>query len=148
MSVNSTCERMRAARDHLGLTPEQVARAMGISAPWYYDLEAYPADIFSTVSLAQLWALGKILGLEPAGILTGGAPPLASGKHFRDIVDGLERRMKSEAIDADALGTLLGWDIRAVLAEPEKPWEFSVTGLQDVCMGVGIDWLSVLPRLP
>jgi hypothetical protein len=61
-------------------------------------------------------------------------------------VNGLERRVKSEGLDADALGERLGWDIRGVLADPEALWKFNGVGLRDLCQGVGIDWLAVLPR--
>ncbi len=147
MADESTCDRMRAARERLGLTPEEVASKMGLSAPWYYDLEAYPDEVFSTVSLAHLQVLGQTLGLEPATILVGdGAPPMDRGE-FRDVADGLERRMSSEGLDAKTLGDRLGWSIGGVLADPQELWKFNVTGLRDVCQGAGVDWLAVLPRL-
>ncbi len=72
MADESTCDRLRKARERLGLTPEEVASRMGLSAPWYYDLEAYPDEVVSTVSLAHLQVLGQTLGLEPVTILVGG----------------------------------------------------------------------------
>jgi hypothetical protein len=138
---------MRGARERLGLTPEEVASKMGLSASWYYDLEAYPDEVFATVSLAHLQVLGQTLGLEPAKILVGGTTSPTDRRGFRDVVDGLQRRMEAEGLDAEALGERLGWDIRGVLADPQELWNFNVTGLRDVCQGVGVDWLAVLPRL-
>jgi len=66
---------------------------------------------------------------------------------FRDVVDGLRRRMESEGLDAKSLGERLGWEIGGVLADPEELWSFNVTGLREVCQGVGVDWLAVCPRL-
>ena len=147
MADESTCDRLRGARERLGLTLEEVANRMGLSARWYYDLEAYPDEVSSTVSLAHLQVLGQTLGLEPATILVGETTSPTDRGGFRDVVDGLERRMKSEGLDAKTLGERLGWDIRGVLADPEELWTFNVAGLRDVCLGVGVDWLAVLPRL-
>ena len=147
MADESTCDRMRGARERLGLTPEEVAGKMGLAAPWYYDLEAYPDEVFSTVSLAHVLVLGQTLGLEPAKILVGDTTSSTDRREFRDVVKGLEHRMESEGLDAETLGERLGWDIRAVLADPGALWNFNVAGLRDVCHGVGVDWLAVLPRL-
>jgi transcriptional regulator with XRE-family HTH domain len=147
MADESTCGRIRGAREGLRLTPEEVASKIGLSAPWYYDLEAYPDEVFSTVSLAHLQVLGQTLGLEPAKILIGETTSPTDRREFRDVVDGLQRRIEAEGLDADTLGERLGWDIRAVLADSEELWNFNVAGLKDVCDGVGVDWLAVLPRL-
>ena len=139
---------MREARERRGLTAEEVASQVGLSAPWYHDLEAYPDEVFSTVSLAQLQALGRTLGLEPATILAGdGAPPI-DRREFGDVARGLQRRMDVEGLDADTLGERLGWKIRDVLTDPQILWNFNVTGLRDLCEAAGLDWLAVLPGLP
>ena len=54
MADESACDRMRKARRRLGLEPEDVASKLGLSTPWYYDLETYPDEIVSTVSLAHV----------------------------------------------------------------------------------------------
>jgi hypothetical protein len=120
---------------------------MGLSVPWYYHREESPDEVFSNLSLLHLKALGQTLALEPATILVGDGAQPAQRRPFRDVVDALQRRMDSEHLDADTLGDRLGWDIRALLADPEDLWNFNVDGLRDVCEGVGIDWLTVLPRL-
>ncbi len=120
---------------------------MGLSARWYEDLEAYPDDVVSTVSLAQLQVLGRTLGLEPATIFVRDTRARRNVAELRDVVEGLQRRMGSEGLDAEALGERLGWEIRGALANPEELWSFNVTGLRDVCPGMGVDWLAVLPRL-
>jgi transcriptional regulator with XRE-family HTH domain len=147
MADESTCDRLRGARERLGLTPAEVASKMGLSAAWYHDLEAYQDEVFTTVSLAQLQELGQMLGLEPATILVGDGTPPMDRKEYRYVVDGLQRRMASESLDAETLGERLGWDIRGLLEDPEELWKLNVTGLRDICQGVGIDWLAVLPRM-
>jgi hypothetical protein len=112
-----------------------------------YDLEAYHDEVFTTVSLAHLQELGQMLGLEPATILVGDGTPPMDRKEYRYVVDGLQRRMASESLDAETLGERLGWDIRGLLEDPEELWKLNVTGLRDICQGVGIDWLAVLPRM-
>src|SRR4051794_17762414 len=122
MTDESPCDRMRAARERLGMTPKEVASAMGRSAAWYYHVEEVPDEVFSNLSLADLKALGQTLGLEPATILVGAGAKPAQRRPFGDVVDGLRRRIASEHLDADTLGHLLGWDIRGLLADPEDLW--------------------------
>ena len=147
MADESPCDRIRAARQRLGLTPQQVARTMGLSALWYDHLETDPDEVFSNLSLAHIKALGQTLGLEPAEILVGDGTPPMERRDFRDVVVGLQRRMETEGLDAETLGERLGWEIRGILAAPDELWRFNVDGLRDVCQGVGVDWFAVLPRL-
>lgn len=74
----------------------------------------------------------------------GWIEPSAHPHVLADVVISA-RRMESEGLDAETLGERLGWDIRGVLTDPEALWNFNVVGLRDVCHGVGIDWLAVLP---
>lgn len=147
MAAESANERMRAARERLGLTPEQVANQIGLNAPWYYDLEAYPDEVFSTISLEHLRLLGRALALEPATILVGDASQPAAPKTFADIAEGLRRQMAADGLDAKAFGDRVGWGIDNVLVDPNELWKFNVAGLRDVCAAAGIDWLAVLPGL-
>lgn len=45
MADESPCDRLRRARERLLLTCEEVARRIGLSASWYYDLEASSDEI-------------------------------------------------------------------------------------------------------
>jgi len=146
MNGDSASVRIRKAREGRGLTPEQVAERVGLSTAWYHDLEGYADEAFSTVSLAHLQVLGDILGLEPAAIL-GEKTPSKRGE-FRDVTDGLRKRMESEGIDADTLGKRVGWDIREVIVDSQELWNFNVNGFRDVCAAAGVDWLAALPGLP
>ena len=147
MANETPCDRIRAARERLGLTPEEVASTIGLSALWYYHLEADPDEVFSNLSLRHLQRLGQALGLEPTNILVDNAKPPTQRIEFRDVVVRLQRRMELEGFDAETLGKHLGWQIGGALADPEELWHFNVAGLRDVCQGVGVDWLAVLPRL-
>ncbi|HEY2900591.1 MAG TPA: helix-turn-helix transcriptional regulator [Polyangia bacterium] len=148
MTQQAPSDRLRAARERLVLTPEEVANQIGLSANWYYDLEAYPDEIVSTVSLAHLRLLGQALQLEPATILTGEAAPSTAHLEFPDVARGLQQKMDAEGLDAETLGERVGWTISRVLVDPQELWNFNVTGFRDVCAAAGVDWLAALPRLP
>jgi hypothetical protein len=148
MTTQAPSDRIREARERLALTPQEVANQMGLAANWYVDLETYPEEVFSTVSLAHLKLLGQALQLEPATILTGEAAasstvPLA----FPDVARGLRQKMDAEALDAESFGDRVGWNLTRVLADPQELWNFNVTGFRDVCAAASVDWLAALPRL-
>ncbi len=139
---------MRAARERLALTPEEVAKQIGLSVNWYHDLEAYPDEIFTTMSLAHLKSLGQALQMEPLTILTGEAAASTARLTFRDVAEGLRHKMEAEGLDAATFGQRVGWEISPVLADPQELWNFNVTGFRDTCAAAGLDWLAALPGLP
>jgi transcriptional regulator with XRE-family HTH domain len=142
-------ERIRQARERLGLSIAQVAERLGRPLAWYRDIESYPEEVFSDLSLAHLQLLGDILCLEPSRILLGDSatsPPRRG--EFRDVMIALNRKMAAEGLDAETVNKRVGWEVREVLVDSQELWNFTVDGLRDVCRFAEVDWLSVLPGLP
>ena len=145
----SAPERIRHARERLGLSTAQVAERLGPPLAWYRDVESYPEEVFSNVSLAHLQLLGDVLRLEPSRILLGESATVPSRRgEFQDVTTALNRKMVAEGLDAETLSERVGWNIREVLFDSQELWNFTVDGLRDVCRFAEVDWLSVLPGLP
>lgn len=149
MEEQLASERIRKAREKLGLSAEQVAEGLSLPVAWYRDLESYPDEVISNISLAHLQLLGGILGIDPRHILLGEkvSAPKERG-NFQDVSTGLNRIMIEKGLDPDRLGEQVGWDVREVLIDSQELWNFTVDGLRDLCRAAEIDWLAVLPGLP
>ena len=120
---------------------------MGLSARWYEDLEAYPDDVVSTVSLAELQVLGRTLGLEPATILVGestlhrrNAESFATSWRASNAEWGRRASMQTLSVSASAGKSAE----RSQIPRSVELQRHRVTGRLP---GVGVDWLAVLPRL-
>ena len=149
MKDKTASERIRKAREEIGLTAEQVAQRLSLSVAWYHDLESYSDEVFSNISLAHLQLLAGIIRIEPRHILLGEQTPAprVSGQ-FQDVSDGLKRKMIARGIDSETLSEQVGWNVREVLIDSQELWNFTVDGLRDLCEFAEVDWLSALPGLP
>jgi hypothetical protein len=114
----------------------------------YYDLEWHDDEAFTVVSLKDLEALGRVLGMSPKLFLLG---PEAEGLEqtvtFSEITTRLAERISKEALTVEQLSDLIGWDIKEVLRDPDALWAFTVEGLYDICNAVGLDWVAAIPSL-
>jgi hypothetical protein len=144
--------RLREARTALGLTAAEFARKIsypnGISA--YLDLEASPGDLFMTVSLAELSALGSELGIDPLVLLCDDREAIRepSALTFEQVAEAVASFRVAEGLSAEAVSEHLGWDVAGVLADPQALWDFNVDGLRDICGPVGLDWRRAVPNVP
>ena len=80
------------ARERLGLNPQELGEAIGISHTW--DLEAYEDEISMMLSLAELSRLCEVLKLTPYDLL-GQPPPerMISPSELSDsVVEDCHRR--------------------------------------------------------
>ena len=142
-------ERIRRARESLGLSEKQVAEALQLPIAWYCDVEAYPWEVFSTVSLSRLQLLGRVLRLEPREILVGDPDGSPTGTiAFKELSAAVARKMAERSLDVQAASERVGWELSEVLGDPEKFWDFNIEGLRDVCGFAEIDWLAVVAGLP
>jgi transcriptional regulator with XRE-family HTH domain len=57
-------EFIKSRREKLNLSEEELASKIGITLSSYSDLENYPEDPYSQISLGQLLALLDILGVR------------------------------------------------------------------------------------
>ena len=152
MHRDSAHLRLREARGALGLTAAEFARKIGypngISA--YLDLEAHPGDLFMTVSLAALSALGSELRIDPLGLLCDDAEAIREpgALAFEQVAEALASFRVAEGLSVEALSDHLGWDVAGVLVDSKALWEFNVDGLRDICSPAGLDWRRAVPNVP
>ncbi len=142
-----TAHRIAEARERLGLAHADLATRLGINLASYWDLEVHDDEAFVTLSLRQLCALADALRVSVRDLVSEDAaavvPPDVSPN---DLVEAIARRIEQDRSNVDALGEELGWELTAVLNDPNRIWDdWCVDGLRDVCDGLGLDWRSVLP---
>jgi len=137
-------QRIRRARETLGLTQE-VATRWGEQVSMYWDLELYDAEVFTVISVRQVYRLAVVLGTSVNAVLFGGEPAMNSPKMpYTDVVSRLRVRMADDAISPEQLGDHIGWDIRGLLADSDALGDLPIDGLRAVCQAAGVDWMSVL----
>jgi transcriptional regulator with XRE-family HTH domain len=132
--------RLKAARERTGLDREEVAGRLGVTYESVWDLEAFPDEIAMTLSLAEVVALARLVGVAPLALLTDVEPDASQRMPMEDLIDRVRARG-----DPDLFAERAGWDVRPALAEPATAWrDWSVDCLRDVCAEAGVDWTAVL----
>jgi transcriptional regulator with XRE-family HTH domain len=136
-------------RTKVGLSIKEVAERIGLSIDWYRDLESYPDEIFTTISLAHLELLGKILNVEPLKLLRGENCLIPDKQiSFAELSASLNNMMKEKRLTAKEFSEIVGWELKDILIDPQEIWNMNVDGLVDICKAAEMDWLAVLPGLP
>jgi len=137
--------RFLEARQAARLTQEEVALRWGPPTSMYWDLEFHDDEAFTVIGLRDLAVLDDILGTPLMRLLFGDepAPPLPPVS-YADVVRRLGARMQEEAISADDLSELAGWELAEYFDAPEKLAELPICGLRSVCLAAGVDWAAVL----
>jgi len=140
--------RLRAAREQRGLTPQQIAAAVGLPVEWYHDLESYPEEMFSNVSLAHLQALCMTVNIKPQALLLGDDKvPATAEVDFSTLVEELRTALNSSKLSVEAFSNKVGWELKDLLVDPQELRNFNVDGLKDVCAAANVNWLAVLSGL-
>jgi transcriptional regulator with XRE-family HTH domain len=140
-------ERIHAARESKGLTKVDVAKRIGISDQWVYDLETYDDDLPSTLSLQQVCDLAAVLSQPSRDLVCGSDLPATDDTTTAaQVAAAINAHLSKNDLDPDNFGERVGWDVRSVIQEPNKLWaDWNLDCLRDVCGEVGIDWRTVLP---
>ena len=137
--------RIRAARERLGLSDDEVVRRWGVEPSFYWDLEIANDEIFTCIDIAKLPDLARVLETPLPVLLFGSESPVPL---LRTSAAVLARRVteliESEGISANELSDKVGWELGPLLADPETLGTFNIAGLRDVCKAVGVDWLGVI----
>lgn len=144
----SVAERIRAARSRAGLSDADIAHRLGMTVESYDDLELRGDEAFTVVSLRDLEALGRIVGVQPSVLLLG--PEAETHRRaitFGDIAARLAQRVSEGGLTLEQLADSIGWDVKDVLHDPNALWGFSVEALYDICKAVGLDWVDALPEV-
>lgn len=149
MDLEAPAQRLKRARESIGLDQHAAARLIGIDSPWYYDLEEYEDEIVSTLSLEKLCHLAHVLSTDPLVLLVGDrAKTIDRTLQFEEIVQRLADEMSLAGLDVKACSERVGWNLTKILADPQELWNLNTGGFVDVTKAAGVEWTSALPRTP
>ena len=138
-------ERIRAARERLGLDEGQVAFKTGLSYNEYWDLENFEDEVCTTMSLKDLHGIGAVLGISVRAILEGD-PTSSQSMTFAEFSNAVRAAVAASGQDVEQWGERAGWDIAPILDDPDQVWELSVDAVRDISDAAGIDWRPVIPE--
>ena len=140
-------ERIRAARERAGIEIPDIAGRLDLPYAHYRDLEDFEEEAWTTISLATLQKLSRILGLTPLTILEGEKLIQPSRRlSFADFSAAVAASVRAAGGDVEAWGDRAGWDVAPILENPEEVWNLDADGLRDIAEAAGVDWRSVLPE--
>jgi transcriptional regulator with XRE-family HTH domain len=123
------------------MEPEDVARAVGLNKPWYYDVEGRDDEVTGNISLVTLMAIARTLGTTTVALLDGsGTVGGASKRSSADLAALARARIAAERLTVGAYGDRIGWDMAPVLKNPEHVWQYPFVMLQSLCEDLGVDW--------
>jgi transcriptional regulator with XRE-family HTH domain len=144
----STAGRIRDARLHAGVADLEIAARLDMTPESYWDLESYDDEAYRCLSLRELATLCQILHVEPWVLLFGEkAREIQKQTTFREIHERLVERIRQRGMTSQQYGDEVGWDIDAVVDNPEEIWNFNLQELYDVCKALDLDWVAALPVL-
>lgn len=137
--MTTPADRIRAAREHSGLTMAEVAAAAGLNDDWYHDVEWDATEAADNLSLRQLGVIARRMGLEPLFVLEGEAEPPAP-RPLSDLADAVRRESERRGLSAAEVAEWIGWDVPGVQENACGLCDCPARALQDVCERVGSDW--------
>jgi transcriptional regulator with XRE-family HTH domain len=138
--------RLREARKRAGLSPDEAAARMRISAPSLWDLETYEDELFSVYGPSEVVRFCRALVVSPAEVLDFECQetPVSAAAFATRIQE--HRRFRG--IPLTELEDFVGWKAADFLDQPEQLLEtLSTDGLQLLCRGVDVDWRRVVLSL-
>jgi transcriptional regulator with XRE-family HTH domain len=141
VGLPKTLKRLREARS---LTPEDLAKAGGITVPSYYDLEAYADELDDAISVGSVACIARELGVSPS-ILYGGASGGTISTH--DLASMARKHVDQSGQSLADCEEEVGYSLGEALADPAKFRDFNADGLRAVCAAVNVNWFDVLDHL-
>jgi len=143
--MGSPSENIRAARVRAGLEPEDVARAVGLNKPSYYDVEASDDEVTGNISLATLAAIARCLGTTAVELLEGpGTHTNRNNRPMSELVALANARMAADHLTIEGYGNRFGWNLAPILEDPRRVSEYPVEMLRALCDDCGVDWKQFL----
>ena len=147
MDAETPPSRLKRAREAVGLDEHAVAELIGITSPWYYDLESYEDELATTLSIETLCRLAEVVKVDPLALLIGDrASTIERSIQFGEVVQQLAVQMAAADLDVEQFGDRVGWDLTKILADPQELWELDADGFIDVANGAGVEWTLAFPR--
>jgi transcriptional regulator with XRE-family HTH domain len=126
-------QRIRAARQHLGISQIEVARRWGVEPTLYWGLELRDEELFTCVDVGKLAALAAALELPLMVLLFGEEPSTRPAElEYSDVAERIKWRLSKEGITVHALSESVGWELERVLQDPATLAAFNIVGVWSV----------------
>jgi transcriptional regulator with XRE-family HTH domain len=138
-------DRLKAARERAGKSPAELAAAMEISRPHYYDLESCNDELYMTVSLSELRRLCAELDISPRYLFSGEQTASETSTSFSSLAKIVATYLDDNHMSLASFEDMVGWTLDDFTTTPERAWDWNVDCLRDVCAALGVQWLDALP---
>ena len=147
MMIEGIGDRIHAARKSKGLTKDEITLHIGGYEQRVYNLEAFDDDLPTTLSLRQVCDLANLLSLPPRELVCGTDMPASSETTTAaQVAAAIKTHISEQGLDINKYDEQVGWDVHSVIENPENLWDdWNIDSLHEVCVGLGIDWRTVLP---
>lgn len=147
--MNYSCgERLREFRRQRGIDPKELAAAIGISLPAYYDLED-ERELLDGISIKKLLTLCHRLRVSPFDLIgfdayLDDAPRIGT----RAFAERINLFLQQEKLSIENFAERSNWNVEEIIKDPHALFDFDLAAIMDVC-GVldSISWCSVLRGL-
>jgi transcriptional regulator with XRE-family HTH domain len=136
-------DRLRSARERCGKTPAEMAAAMGMNLPSYYDLEGCD-DLYTSVSLQDIFQMCRLLGISPSYLFTRQETSPDDAIRPADLVVAIQRYCTEHQISVADFENEVGWELQSFLQDPQVGWEWNIDCIRDISKQLGLDWNQVL----
>lgn len=144
--VPSLHKRLADARIASGREPKEVAIAVGLSIPAYYDLESHDDDVLSAVSIKELIGVCKFLRMPVTSLFAGGSRPdnLKYVGSYSALADEVRQHLRLKGEPLEVFEEKVGWSISNFLERPETIEESPIDCLNALCGELAVDWVRLL----
>ncbi len=135
--------RFRAARERLGLSPQEVAAQSGVSDAGVWDIEECEGDLTCCYSPSDLQRFCRVLRLHPAELFGERiSEPAVSPE---ELVRRIHEECRLRGVTLEQFEDAVGWRLSACMDPPQRLLEdMTVDGLQWLCRELRIDWRRAL----
>jgi len=140
-------KKLAEIRNKNGLTTHEMAHAVGITSPEYYDIEEME-DLYNCASLAVVGMICKKLNILPIDLFSAWdnnlIEHLVSFQHLKEAINAY---IVKKSVDSEALSNKLGWDVKVLLDNPNNMWNYTIESLEALCEPINVSWLDLLNKV-
>jgi transcriptional regulator with XRE-family HTH domain len=139
-------KRLRAAREHVGKTVEEMAALVGLNEPSYWDLESYDDEVLTCLSIQEFARLCKLLTISPQELFAEESKVEQEEIDLGSLAAKVRSYIKSQEIALPEFEGRVGWDMATFLeglvdlvAE-----RYNLEAVMDLSREIGVNWVSAL----
>jgi transcriptional regulator with XRE-family HTH domain len=135
---------LKQLREDCGRSPEELAKAAGITREWYYDLETQEGELDNAISVRSIALIARELGVSPSTLYGGTSGGAVSTKGLASLI---RQHLDQSGQPLAKFEDEVGWSVGEALADPDKFGDYNADGLRAVAAPVNVNWLDVLDHL-